>query len=376
MNKIIFVFSIMEEEILYTIALNLVPKIGSPTARKLIEHFGSAKNVFLQKKQELLKINGIGAILAQNLVDKQILKIAEDEIKFCEKNNISILHYKDDEFPSLLNECEDAPTILFSRGNSDWKKKKVISIIGTRKATSYGKTQCENLIKDLTEKGYKLNIVSGLAAGIDGCAHKMALKYGQDTTAVVAHGLKNIYPADHRELATKIVNNGSVITELLSDTRPESFNFVKRNRIIAGISPAIIVIESPVKGGSMITASLANSYNRDVFSFPGKTTDKNQGGCNFLIKSNRAAMIENADDFEAFMGWYSHNPKPIQPKIFKNLSDEEKLIVKQLEDNEKVSLNALVKLTGIPINKISFHIINLEMEGVIKSLPGNFYKLV
>lgn len=366
----------MEQEKLYTIALNIVPKIGPAIARKLIEHYGSATNIFFQKKQELRRISGIGISLALSLVDKQILKRAEEEIEFCIKNKISILHYKQDDFPPLLNECYDAPTILFLKGNKKLEERKVISIVGTRKATEYGKSQCEKLIKDLTEKGYKLNIVSGLASGIDGCAHKMALKYGQQTTAIVAHGLKTIYPANHRELASEIVKNGSVFTEFLSDTKPEGFNFVRRNRIIAGLSSAVVVVESPVKGGSMITASLSNSYNRDVFAFPGRVTDTNQGGCNFLIKTNRAAMIENAEDLESFMGWHTHHPKPIQPKIFKSFSDEEKLIIKQLEEQEKISLNAMVKLTGIPINKISFHIINLEMDGIIKSLPGNFFKLM
>ena len=365
----------MEKEILYAVALNFVPKIGPTIARKLIEHFGSAEAVFEQKTKELRQLSGIGPSLAESLINKQILNLAEQEIAFCEKHKIDIIHYKDKKFPRLLNECEDAPTILFSKGNINLKNKKVISIVGTRKASDYGKSQCERLIRDLTEKGYKLVIVSGLAMGIDGCAHKAALKYGHETIAVIAHGFKEIYPAVHRKLATEIINQGAIISEFFSDTRPEAFNFVRRNRVIAGFSPATIVAESPLKGGSMITASLANSYNRDVFAFPGKSTDTNSGGCNMLIKSNRAALIDSADDLEAFMSWHAHNPKPIQPKLFKNLSDDEKEIIKQLTNQEKLNLNSLVKLTKIPINKISFSLINLEMEGIIKSLPGNFFKL-
>ncbi len=365
----------MEKEILYTVALNFVPKIGPTIARKLIEHFGSAEAVFLQKAKELKQLSGIGPALAGALIDKQILQMAEQEVVFCEKHKIDIIHYKNKKFPNLLNECEDAPTILFSKGEINIKNKKIISIVGTRKASDYGRSQCERLIRDLTEKGYKLIVVSGLAMGIDGCAHKAALKYGHETIAVVAHGFKEIYPAEHRNLAKDIIKQGVIFSEFFSDTRPEAFNFVRRNRVIAGLSPITIVAESPLKGGSMITASLANSYNRDVFAFPGKSTDKNLAGCNMLIKSNRAALIDSADDLEAYMGWQAHNPKPIQPKLFKNLSDEEKEIIKQLTEQEKLNLNSLVKLTKIPINKISFPLINLEMEGIIKSLPGNFFKL-
>ena len=365
----------MEKEILYAVALNFVPKIGPTIARKLIEHFGSAETIFAQKTKELKQLSGIGPVLAGTLINNQILKLAEQEIAFCEKHKIDITYYKDKQFPKLLNECEDAPTVLFSKGTINLKNKKVISIVGTRKASDYGKSQCERLIRDLTEKGYKLVVVSGLAIGIDGCAHKTALKYGHETIAVMAHGLKEIYPATHRKLATEIINQGAIITEFFSDTRPEAFNFVRRNRVIAGLSPITVVAESPLKGGSMITASLANSYNRDVFAFPGKSTDTNSGGCNMLIKSNRAALIDSADDLEAFMSWHTHNPKPIQAKLFKNLSDDEKEIIKHLTNQEKLNLNSLVKLTKIPINKISFPLINLEMEGIIKSLPGNFFKL-
>jgi len=366
----------MENDILYAVALNFVPKIGPTIARKLIEHFGSAEEVFLQKTKELKQLSGIGPTLAESLINKQILKLAEQEITFCEKHKIDIIYYKNKKYPPLLNECDDAPTILFSKGSVEWQRKKIISIVGTRKASEYGKSQCERLIKDLTEKGYQLVVVSGLAVGIDGCAHRAALKYGHQTVAVVAHGLKEIYPAVHRKLATEIISSGAIMTEFPGDTRPEAFNFVRRNRVIAGFSPATIVAESPIKGGSMITASLANSYNRDVFAFPGKSTDVSLRGCNMLIKSNRAALIESADDLEAYMSWHEHNPKPIQPKLFKNLTDDEKAIIEQLTAQEKLNLNSLVKLTGIPINKISFPLINLEMEGVIKSLPGNFFKLM
>jgi len=366
----------MENDILYAVALNFVPKIGPTIARKLIEHFGSAEAVFLQKTKELKQLSGIGPTLAESLINQQILNLAEQEIAFCEKHKIDIIYYKNKQYPSLLNECDDAPTILFSKGAIEWQRKKIISIVGTRKASEYGKSQCERLIKDLTEKGYQLIVVSGLAVGIDGCAHRAALKYGHQTVAVVAHGLKEIYPAVHRKLATEIISSGAIMTEFPGDTRPEAFNFVRRNRVIAGFSPATIVAESPIKGGSMITASLANSYNRDVFAFPGKSTDKSLRGCNMLIKSNRAALIDSADDLEAFMSWHTHNPKPIQPKLFKNLTEDEKAIIGQLTEQEKLNLNSLVKLTGIPINKISFPLINLEMEGVIKSLPGNFFKLM
>ncbi|HIE15465.1 MAG TPA: DNA-protecting protein DprA [Bacteroidales bacterium] len=366
----------LEKDILFTIALNFVPKIGPTIARKLIERFGSAEDVFLQKTKELKQFSGVGPTLATALINRQILKMAEQEMAFCEKHKIDIIHYKDKKFPSLLNECDDAPTILFSKGDLKWENKKVISIVGTRKASEYGKQQCERLIRDLTEKGYQLIIISGLAIGIDGCAHKAALKYGQETIAVVAHGFREIYPVVHRKLASEITSHGSIITEFFSDTRPEAFNFVRRNRLIAAISPLTVVIESPLKGGSMITASLANSYNRDVFAFPGKVTDIASKGCNMLIKTNRAALIESADDLENFMSWQAHNPKPIQPKLFKSLTEEEKEIIEHLTNQDKLNLNTLVKLTGIPINKISLYVINLEMEGVIKSLPGNFFKLI
>ena len=283
----------MDKNLLYHIALTSIPNIGSITAKKLIAYTGSVSQIFNDKKSTLEKIPGIGAFNAQNIIQNKdfALNLAQHELSFIEKHNINALTYLEDNFPKRLIQCEDGPLVIFSNGEFNFNSQKVISIVGTRNATDYGKEFCENLIFDLMP--HKPLIVSGLAFGVDICAHKSAIKNNLPTIGVLAHGLDRIYPAIHTSTAKQMLENGGLVTEFRSGTNPDRENFPKRNRIIAGLSDLTIVIESSKKGGSLITADLANSYNRDVFALPGRINDTQSEGCNALIKQNKAHLIQS-----------------------------------------------------------------------------------
>ena len=272
----------VDDEIKYQIGLTLIDGVGDIIAKKLLIHFGTAKAVFYAKKKELEKIEGIGKYLINSILSTDALTRAEQELKWIEQEGINHLFYADKEYPMRLKQCEDAPLNLFYKGNIDWGKDKFISIVGTRKSTLFGKSFTDKLVKDLAP--YNPVIVSGLAHGIDGAAHKAALKYGLKTIAVFAHGLDRVYPAAHANLAQTITTNGCLLSDYLSVTTPLPQNFASRNRIVAGLSDATIVVESAAKGGSLITADIANSYNREVFAVPGNPSEKNAKGCNYLIK--------------------------------------------------------------------------------------------
>jgi len=291
------------DQLKYQIGIGLIPKIGPAHAKKLIAYTGSAEAVFHEKSSALEKIPGIGSLLAEQITSANVLGRAEDEIKFILDNHIEYLFYLDENFPYRLKECEDGPILFFFKGKLDFNARKVISIVGTRRPTAYGKLMVKELIHGLEELGHNPLIVSGLAFGIDIQAHKYSLECNFPTIGVLAHGLDRIYPAEHKEAARQMIQHGAVLTEFLSFTNPDPQNFVKRNRIIAGLSDATIVIESGPKGGSLITADIANSYNRDVFAFPGRAKDEMSLGCNALIQENKAMMLRNAADFELAMGW-------------------------------------------------------------------------
>ena len=374
----------LDENLKYKIGITLIKGIGSNLAKNLIAYIGSAEGVFKEKQQNLAKIPGIGEIISNQIVSQitsqNVLKRAEQEIEFITKNKILTYYFADRDYPFRLKECPDSPILIYSKGNCNLNAGKFVGIVGTRKATETGKENCRKLITDLGGALPSTVIVSGLAYGIDICAHKAALESGLPTIGVIGHGLDRIYPEVHRPTAVKMVQDGALLTEYLSQTNPDKQNFVQRNRIIAGLCDAIVVVESGIKGGALITAEIANDCNRDVFTYPGRITDEWSAGCNALIKNNKASLIESADDILRFMNWerQDSNSKPIvQTALFMDLTDEEQGIVSTLRQNpEGIQFNELAIQLERPISKISSLLLEMEFKGLVKCLPGNLYKIV
>jgi len=364
-----------DNDLLYYLALQKAEGVGAVNAKKLIVHCGNAEAVFKEKHTHLSKIDGIGHFVLKGLKSKTLFKAAEKEINFILKHNVSYHLITNDTYPDKLKHCPDAPIVLFYDGIINLQNKKIISIVGTRNITGYGKEVLKKLITDLIP--YNPVIVSGLAYGVDIFAHKLAVKNHLQTVAVLAHGLDRIYPAVHKNTVAKMRENGGLFTEFWSNTTPERENFVKRNRIIAGLSEATIVIESASKGGSLITAELANSYNRDVFAVPGKLTDKFSSGCNNLIKTNRAALFNAVADLQYLLNWEAETEaKAVQKKLFVDLKSEEKPIYNFLKENGKQQLDQIALHCQIPIHKAVTILFNLEMNGIVQPLPGKIYKIV
>lgn len=363
----------------YQIALTLVKGIGSKIARQIINNFGSEKVFFKQQPSILKKSFSIPDSIIKQLSKPELLHRADEEILFIEKNSIQPVHISSPDYPQRLTGCEDAPTLLYSKGVIDYNRTKIISIVGTRNASEEGKSNCERLIESISNYYPDVIVVSGLAYGVDICAHNASLKHSLVTVAVVGHGLDRIYPNVHRQAALEMMKNGSVLTEFLSKTEPERQNFVKRNRIIAGMSDATIVIESAEKGGALITAQIAGSYNRDVLAFPGRVTDEGSRGCNWLIKKNMAALIENIADLEYVLGWEksSENKVDVQANLFRSFkSANEELIYNILIKEREININQLCFKTQVPINIASTILLSFEFDGIVKSIPGNKYRLI
>ncbi|RYG08220.1 MAG: DNA-protecting protein DprA, partial [Chitinophagaceae bacterium] len=291
---------------IHKIALTLIKGVGSMLSKNLLLHFGDAEAVFKASFAQLMKVDGIGEKTAKSILHTDAVTLAEKEIEFLEKHQIKLLFYTDEGYPKRLKNCYDAPILLYYKGTSDLNHPRVISIVGTRNATSYGKTLCKQLTEML--KPYDVLIVSGLAHGIDAAAHKECVQAEVPTVGVLGHGLDRIYPAVHRELAAKMIKNGGLLTEFLPGSNPDRENFPKRNRIIAGMADVTVVIEASIKGGALITAEIANSYNRDVYAFPGRVSDEFSEGCNFLIKTNRAGLINHPKDLIYYLGWDDEKP--------------------------------------------------------------------
>jgi DNA processing protein len=365
----------MNNDLLYQVALTLVPNIGDIHAKTLIHIYGDAQSIFNAKKKDLENIEGIGSIRAKSIKEFDNFSSSEAEIKFIEKYNITPLFITDKNYPQRLLNCYDSPALLYYRGNSDLNTSKIVAIIGTRNNSDYGATVCEKLVAELCEQN--ILIVSGLAFGIDTIAHKAALKNNLSTVAVLAHGLDRIYPTQNKSLAKQITEQGGLLTDFISGTNPDKQNFPKRNRIVAGISDAVIVIESSKKGGSLITAELANSYNKDVFAIPGKTNDTKSEGCNYLIKNNKAALITSAEDLLENMGW--NDQKKSSPKkqraLFIELSADEKTIINILQEKENIHIDELYFKSGLSSSAVASALLTLEMQSVIISLPGKVYKI-
>ncbi|MCW5519990.1 DNA-processing protein DprA [Aureitalea sp. L0-47] len=362
-------------ELRHLLALQRVPNLGDTSVKKLIHHVGSAEGVFKESRKNLLKIEGITSFRLKEFNPKIILDLADEELAFIHSNEISVLHFKDEDYPNLLKQCYDAPLLIFTKGSFNLKNRPIISIVGTRNATTYGATMCEKLVSELAV----LNpvIVSGFAYGIDIIAHKAALASGLQTISCLAHGLNQIYPRVHEKYVSAILNNGGLFTEFWSNDAFNRENFLKRNRIIAGMSEATIVVESAEKGGSLVTADIANSYDRDVFAFPGKASDNFSKGCNALIKTQQAQMIESAADLIYLLGWDLDTKKqqPVQTELFVSLSEEEEKVVSYLRQEGKEILDIIALGCQLPTYKTASILLNLEMKGLVQPLPGKQFQL-
>lgn len=368
----------MNDKRLYQIGLTMINGIGDIHARHLLEVFGEAEAVFREKRSLLEKVQGIGSVLSAEIRNPDVLKRAEKELAFMDKNNIALFFLNEEGYPKRLRECPDAPLAFYYRGNANPDAVRVISIVGTRKSTHYGRDLTEKLISDLTGKYPDLLIVSGLAYGIDIYAHRSALKYGLPTVAVLAHGLDRIYPPMHRSTAVDMLGNGGLLTDFPSNTQPDKPNFVKRNRIVAGLADATVVVESAERGGSLITADIAFSYGRDVLTFPGRVTDAGSAGCNDLIRQNKAALITSAADLIAALCWEENKAvkKSIEdlPLPFSEKEEYEQILT-ILQDSKEIHINQLAIAMNMPVHRLSSFLFELELNGVVKILPGNVYTL-
>jgi DNA processing protein len=365
----------IEKELLYLLALQKVEGVGDIMAKKLLSHCGSAEAIFTAKNSQLAAIDGVGKILLQNLNNKTIFDQAEKELKFIQDNKINVSFFKDENYPERLKNCIDSPILLFTGGNINIKNKKIISIVGTRQITSYGIDFCKKLIADLAPLDPV--IVSGFAYGVDIVAHQAAIENNLQTIGVLAHGLNQIYPKTHKKYMSKMEGNGGFMTEFWSDSSPERENFVRRNRIVAGISEATIVIESADKGGSLITANIANDYNRDVFAVPGRATDKYSQGCNNLIKTQRAHLLTSAADLVYILNWdLEIKEKTVQKQLFVTLEPEEQTIFDFLQQNGKEQMDIIALECNLPIFKLSSLLLNMELKGVLRPLPGKLFEVI
>lgn len=365
----------IDEELKFRIALTLLEGVGSVTARSLVSYCGSVEAVFREKKKNLEKIPGIGPATAEKIIRHNTFNRAERELTFIEQHGIVPLFYLDKDFPSRLKQCSDAPVMLYYKGRADLNHHRMIAIVGTRNASDYGKQITELITAELKE--YDVIIVSGLAYGIDITAHKTALKNDMPTIGVLGHGLDRIYPALHKHTAEKMTEQGGLLTEFMTGTKPDKENFPQRNRIVAGMCDAVLVVEAAKTGGALITAEIANSYNRDVFAIPGRTSDTYSAGCNYFIKSNKAALVESASDIAAMMQWNIEKQQPAKPKqrqLFIEMNAEEKLMLDLLMQNGKSHIDFITSSASLPVSKIAATLLSLEFKGAIKSLPGKMYE--
>jgi len=364
----------MSEDLLYQVALTLVPNIGDVHAKALVNIYGDAQSIFKAKKKDLENIEGIGTVRASSIKSFDNFQSSEDEIVFIEKYKITPLFITHKDYPQRLLNCYDSPILLYYRGTANLNTSKMVAIVGTRHHTDYGKSVCEKLVKDLT--GENIIIVSGLAFGIDTIAHKTALTNNLQTVAVLAHGLDRIYPSQNKSLAKQMTEQGGLLTEFISHTNPDKQNFPKRNRIVAGISDAVIVIETGKKGGSLITAELGNNYNKDVFAIPGRVNDSKSEGCNYLIRNNKAALINNAEDLMELMNWkVLAKPAKKQRELFIELSPDEQLVVDVLKEKDSVHIDEIYFKTNLSSSAVAAALLMLEMQGVVASMPGKLYKI-
>lgn len=362
--------------LLHQVALTFLNNIGPASAKALVDHFGSAEDVFKASKTKWMKVPGIGQKKSETPDTVAALSRAEKELSYIEKNSIGAIFYTDDKFPKRLKNCYDAPVLLYAKGAADLNARRIISIVGTRNATEYGRQQCRQLIEELQQ--YHVLIVSGLALGIDVTAHRECIKTGTPTIGVLGHGLDRMYPSQNRSIAEKMTESGALLTEYPSGTIPDRENFPQRNRIVAGMADATIVVEAGIKGGALITAEIANSYNRDVFAYPGRIGDQYSEGCNFLIRNNKASLLTGAADLAYMLGWdKTEDVKPVEQLMLPiDLSAEEQLIFDiLLQHKEPLAIDDLTIKANKTTSQLAMNLLNMEIQGYVKSLPGKMYKI-
>ena len=373
----------MKEEIIYAMALTRLTNFNFQQALQLYRTVGSAQLLYEHRNDIGDILKDCSPRLKEAIKDwDEPMKRAEFELEFMQEHQIRAITLNDDDYPQRLRECADAPIVLYYKGNADLNQAKVICIVGTRQCTQYGVDLIHRFMADLHMRCPEVLIVSGLAYGIDINAHREALAQGYPTVAVVAHGLDQIYPYRHHETAVKMLEHGGLLTEFMSQTNADKQNFVRRNRIVAGMSDACIVVESAAKGGGLITAGIAQSYDRAVFAFPGAIGMTYSEGCNNLIRDNGAGLITCAEDFVKAMGWQDEalrqqaHSEGIERNLFVDLSPEEGSIVNLLQQTNDLQLNILSVKTGIPIGQLTALLFQLEMKGVVKPLAGGMYHLI
>ncbi|MBK6523778.1 MAG: DNA-protecting protein DprA [Sphingobacteriaceae bacterium] len=366
-----------QKELLYQIGLTLLPNVGDVNAKNLVSYCGSASEVFKTKEKLLQKIPGIGEINAKRIVsNKNVLTRAEEELEFIAKYNIKPLFFTDEEYPQRLKFCNDSPVLLYYKGNANLNTEKIVAIVGTRKPDEYGIDITNKLLADLAGSG--ILVVSGLAYGIDVHAHKYALDNNLQTVGVVAHGLDRVYPGSHTALAKKMIKHGGLLTDFMSETNPDAVNFPKRNRIVAGLCDALIVVQSKREGGSLITATIAHSYNKDVFAFPGEAGSVLSEGCNGLIKRNRAGLIESAADLLDAMNWMQQEKKSKKKQVplLISLSEDEQKIAQTFKQKKQLSLDEICYASEMSVSAVSTLLLQLEFSNLIKSKPGKVYEFL
>jgi DNA processing protein len=366
----------MDQNRLALLALHFIPGVGDYTVRQLVSYSGSAEKVFKTPKGKLMNIPGVGQVTAEAIIKGKPFKDAENELKKCERENAEMIFYIDKKYPSRLKQINDAPSLLYTKGNIDFENSKTVAIVGTRKATDYGRLCVEELIEGLVP--HSVLIVSGLAYGIDIHAHKMAVKNNLPTIGVMGSGIDVIYPAAHKDTAKKMFASGGLVTEHPFGTKPDAHNFPARNRIVAGLSDAIIIVEAAEKGGALITAEIGNSYNKDVFAYPGNIGQSFSEGCNNLIKANKAHLITSVKDLEYIMNWDASvtEVKPKQTFSLESYEPNEQLVLKiLLENNGTIMIDELSWKSNIPVSQLASILLTLEFKGVLQSLPGKTYKI-
>jgi DNA processing protein len=364
----------MTDQLLYKIALTLLPGIGDVMGKKLVTYCGGPEAVFRDKKRQLEKIPGLGPTLIHSILNHDVFARAEEEIAHIEKHGIIPLFYLDKAYPKRLQHCADSPLMLYYKGNADLNAPFVVGVVGTRNATEYGRQMCDHLVEGL--RNHQMLIVSGLAYGIDTAAHRAAVKHALPTVGVLGHGLDRIYPYANKSLSEKMLLNGGLLTEFMVGTIPDRENFPRRNRIVAGMVDALVVVESGLKGGALITADIALSYNRDVFAFPGRVNDPFSEGCNHLIRTNKAALIRNAEDLLYSMGW-DNNVKiqAAQTRLFRDFSQDEQLLLDCFNGEKECGIDDIMLRSKFPASRLAGLLLGLEFDGVVTALPGKRYRI-
>jgi DNA processing protein len=364
----------MQDELLYQVALTMIPKVGAVTARTLVGYCGSAAAVFKTDKRSLCRIPGIGEAIAEQVLHSRVLEGAERNIRLLEERGVKPLFYLDPTYPSRLRHWKDSPVLLYYQGNADLNTARTVALVGTRKPSHYGIAMCESLVSGLREMD--VLVISGLAFGIDIVAHRKCVEEGIPTVAALGHGLDRIYPVQHQQVAAGMLGCGGLLSEYPFGVMPDREHFPMRNRIIAAMSDAVIIVESGESGGSMITAQMANGYHKDVFAIPGRVHDKTSLGCNHLIKTHQAHLLESVADLGYIMRWdRSDKAAGIQSSLFEETSEEEAKIINILRERTVLGIDALIFESGMQQGMLAALLLGLECRGLIRALPGKRYEV-